>query len=82
MAKNEKAVSGIFMRQAPAIPVGAGQHGGKRAGAGRKPVANPKVAMNVRLNEETIKRVKKLAETGGVSQAFVIETAVSKLKTL
>jgi hypothetical protein len=56
------------------------KHGGARVGAGRKTIGlEPKKTLPVRVNVETIKKVRELALESGKSQAYIVELAVREL---
>lgn len=47
-------------------------HGGKRAGAGRKPRPEPLEAITIRINPEYAERFKAICKSHGISQASQI----------
>ncbi len=60
------------------IPPSTGTHGGKRAGAGRKPVEHPKRPLGVKVSKSTIDKVRRMAVDSGASQAKIVEAAIER----
>ncbi len=59
------------------------KHGGKREGAGRKPEGKePKKHLAVKVSKETREKVKKLAQLNNVSQAYIVELAIKRIRKI
>ncbi|MFK5880116.1 MAG: hypothetical protein QM478_11565 [Flavobacteriaceae bacterium] len=56
-----------------------GIRGGKRPGAGRKPIKDPKKNKTLKLSVITHEYLKSISDKLGISQAIIIETLVKKL---
>jgi len=57
------------------------KHGGRREGAGRKPVGKaPKKALGVKVSSETKEKLLELHNESGHSQAAIVEYAIKILK--
>ena len=55
-------------------------HGGKRKGAGRKPLSTPKKTITVKLDPDMIDRINVICRSRGVSQACLIAAWVNDTK--
>lgn len=51
-------------------------HGGKREGAGRKPIDNRRVTLNARVLPSTLTTLRQKADEGGISLGAVIDRLV------
>jgi len=58
-------------------------YGGKREGAGRKPMAGEKkIPINVRVSKETKEHLLRLHEESGFSQSKIVEYAIFNINKL
>lgn len=61
-------------------PMKKSTHGGKRPGAGRKPIGGEKVMVAARLPKKLVEKLDRFAKANGLTRSHALAEAIHKLK--